>query len=62
MKWTPEAVKELRERLGFSQAALAKRLGVAVSTVSRWETGNFSPTPMAAKALENLARRGKSQP
>lgn len=36
---TPEQIREGRERLGLTQQALADRLGIAVSTLSRWETG-----------------------
>jgi transcriptional regulator with XRE-family HTH domain len=34
-----EGLKKWRIDNGYSQAALAKALGVAVMTVSRWETG-----------------------
>lgn len=35
----PAEVREIRERLGLSQAALEKLLGVGPKTVVRWETG-----------------------
>ena len=38
---------------GISQDALAKALGVASNTVSRWETGTYRPT---IEDLERLAR------
>jgi len=38
---------------GISQDALAKALGVASNTVSRWETGTYRPT---IEILERLAR------
>jgi transcriptional regulator with XRE-family HTH domain len=38
---------------GISQDALAKTLGVASNTVSRWETGTYRPT---IEDLERLAR------
>ena len=38
---------------GISQDALAKALGVASNTVSRWETGTYRPT---IEDLEGLAR------
>jgi transcriptional regulator with XRE-family HTH domain len=38
---------------GISQDALAKELGVASNTVSRWETGTYRPT---IEDLERLAR------
>jgi putative zinc finger/helix-turn-helix YgiT family protein len=36
---TPEQIREHRLALGLTQQALADALGVAVSTLSRWETG-----------------------
>jgi putative zinc finger/helix-turn-helix YgiT family protein len=36
---TPEAIREGREKLGLNQQAFADRLGISVSTLSRWETG-----------------------
>ena len=43
---------------GISQDALAKALGIASNTVSRWETGTYRPT---IEDLERLARfLGKS--
>ena len=38
---------------GISQHALAKALGVASNTISRWETGTYRPT---IEDLEKLAR------
>jgi transcriptional regulator with XRE-family HTH domain len=38
---------------GISQDALAKALGVASNTISRWETGTYRPT---IEDLERLAR------
>ena len=36
---TPFEIRSNRERLGFTQKELATRLGIAESTLSRWETG-----------------------
>jgi len=36
-------LKAIREALGLNQQELATKLGVAVSTVSRWETGRTPP-------------------
>ena len=36
---TPEQIRAGRKELGFNQQAFADLLGVAVSTLSRWETG-----------------------
>jgi len=39
-----EALRKARERAGESQAAFAKRFGVAQPVLSRWETGQARPT------------------
>ena len=36
---TPAELRAAREALGLSQKALAKRLGVAQTSVLRWESG-----------------------
>jgi putative zinc finger/helix-turn-helix YgiT family protein len=36
---TPEQIREGRENLGLSQQEFADWFGIAVSTLSRWETG-----------------------
>lgn len=37
-------IKEARRRAGLSQQALAERLGTTQSVITRWETGQRSPT------------------
>ena len=51
-----QRIKELRTTFGvggLSQEALAKMVGVATNTISRWETGIYRPT---LKDLDALAR------
>jgi len=51
---TPAELQAERARLGLGVRRLARVLGVAVSTVARWEAGQ-SPIPtMAALALAGL--------
>jgi len=57
-----ETIKELRHKLGLSQEGLARRLGVSVVTVRRWEKGTFQPSPLALRRIEELIREGKSEP
>jgi DNA-binding transcriptional regulator YiaG len=52
--WAPERIKTLRKKLDLTQKELAERLGVHVITVTRWETGAFEPSGLAAKELERL--------
>ncbi len=41
-------LRELRERMGWSQAALAERLEVSRQTVNALETGKYDPSlPLA---------------
>ena len=47
-----ELIKAIREQLGISQRELACELGIAFSTVNRWENGLFEPTVMARKILK----------
>ena len=45
---TPEEFRAARERLGLSVGALARRLGVNVRTVRRWQNGHHNiPAPVA---------------
>ncbi|MGI8774891.1 MAG: helix-turn-helix domain-containing protein [Actinomycetota bacterium] len=39
-----ELIREARRRSGLSQQALAERLGTSQSVITRWETGERSPT------------------
>ena len=53
-------VKEIRKKLGLTQAQLALRIGVSVTTVSRWETGKCEPLPFLADRIrEFYERKGK---
>jgi len=53
---TPQDVLALRRRLGWTQQQLAVALGVAVTTVARWEQGQRAVTPLAATSLGLLAK------
>jgi len=51
-----QELKKLRKRAGFSQQALAVRLGIALPTVSRWENGKSHPSPLALEKIEAFLR------
>ena len=38
-----EDIKNIRERLGITQEEFARKIGVTVTTVSRWERGDCLP-------------------
>lgn len=55
-------IKELRGRLGLSQERFARRLGVSLQTVRRWEVGLTRPLPIISLKLEELGREAGLAP
>ena len=49
-----DTIKELRERAGLSQTALAKKVGVTRSAVNAWEMGLSIPTTQYVAELAQL--------
>jgi len=49
-----ETIKELREKAGYSQSTLAKRLGVTRSSVNAWEMGISVPTTQYVVEMAEL--------
>lgn len=47
----PNTIKQLREDRGWSQAELARRVGVHAMSVSYWEIGRYEPKASQLKAL-----------
>ena len=47
-------IRSLREHEGFTQEALASRLGVAQQTVAKWESGEATPDLENVRALARL--------
>lgn len=54
----PEEIKALRKFFGENQTQFARRLGVSLMSVSRWENGT-RPSGAATKALQALAKRAE---
>lgn len=48
---TARKIRSVRRRLGLTQEDLARRLGVARATVTRWENGTRRPSRTVALAL-----------
>jgi len=55
----PIDIKAIRLKLGFTQEDLARKLGLALSTVSKWEQGIFSPSRLAREKIERLVKKGR---
>lgn len=49
-----EKIKTLRQARGWTQLALAEKLGVEQSTVSRWERGQARPVGIYLTFVERL--------
>lgn len=47
-------VKETRKQLGLTAEELAQKLGVSVTTVSRWETGRHKPSKLAKRRMKEV--------
>ena len=58
MKREPVDIKEIRLELGFTQEDLARKMGLALSTVSKWEQGVTSPSSLARQKIEKLMKKG----
>ena len=54
--YTPEKVKQTRQRLGVSQVLFARFLGVSVKTVQQWEQGVAEPMPVACRFMDEIRR------
>jgi transcriptional regulator with XRE-family HTH domain len=52
-----ERIHDFRETSGISQGELAEQLGVRQATISDWEKGKTSPSPLAATRLRELIRK-----
>lgn len=53
----PSTIRKLRAKLNVSQQELAKLLGVAFSSVNRWENGHHEPTIIAKEKLKELFKQ-----
>ena len=56
---SPRLIHSLRKRLGLSQTALARLVGVSPPAVAHWETGNSTPTGQRRAAVVGLRKVGK---
>lgn len=54
MSSVAEIMKACRKSAGFTQGDLARRTGVALSTLSRWEQGKFMPSVSDFRLVLNV--------
>ncbi|MBD1863051.1 MULTISPECIES: DNA-binding transcriptional regulator [Trichocoleus] len=47
-------IRKLRHLSGLSQEQFAITLGVAFSTINRWENGHMQPSPLALKQVKTM--------
>lgn len=52
---TADEIKDLRARLVLTQSELAKKLGITVDTVRKYEQGQRSPSKRITALLGDLA-------
>jgi len=58
---TPEQLKRRRARMGLTQSDLSKALGVALTTVGRWEIGQRRIPEMAVRLIYRLQRENRKR-
>lgn len=57
---TGAEIRALREKLGWTQKALAEAVGVTSNTVARWERGEMAISEPAARLLQKIAAEQRS--
>jgi putative transcriptional regulator len=50
-------IKAFRIRLGFTQEDLARKLGLSLSTVAKWEQGVTAPSRLAREKIDRFLNR-----
>ncbi len=56
---SPRLIQKLRARLGVSQAALSRLVGVSTGAVVTWERGRASPSEQNRRGLVGLRKLGR---
>ena len=52
-----DKLKQVRTQLSLSQIEFAKELGVAFTTINRWENGKFEPSYRALKKFDEFCAK-----
>ena len=58
---SPRLIHSLRKRLGLSQTALARLVGVSAPAVAHWEAGNSTPTGQNRAVVVGLRKMGRRE-
>jgi len=58
---TSRKFKDLRRSIGYSQAKVAREMGITVRTITRWEQGEFPIPRMAELALRTVVSENKKK-
>ena len=54
-------IRALREKLGWTQMALAEAVGATSNTVARWERDEMAISEPAARLLQKIAAEQRSR-
>ena len=60
VKYSPEEIKQLRVKLGFTQAHFGALLGVSLKTIQAWEAGANRPNGTALRVFQVLNKDPKA--
>lgn len=60
MSWSADEIRQLRYRLGWSRAELARILSLAPATVTSWEEGQIHPNDAHCNALLAILNQAES--
>ena len=52
----PEEIKQARQEMGLTQAAMAKAMGIGTRKWERWEGGHSPISPEGARLVELLVQ------
>jgi transcriptional regulator with XRE-family HTH domain len=53
-------IQEERLKRGMSQQEFATALGLSMSTIQKWEAGNYNPSPLSLRKLSGFILKGES--
>ena len=55
---TPSQLKQARQQLGITQAAMSKAMGIGTRKLERWEGGHSPISPEGARLVELILKHG----